>query len=834
MTVHYLIAGVCVVVALLGTEAGLRRASADDAAAQKPWSDRGQPTDVARSRVEEVGSGRHEYVVTQGGTVDGRSCRSPVGVWQGWQQSWESNRAVRIENVGESDVVNPWLSNGRNTLRTIEEIAQFPLEPGMSDREKALTLWFQEIRHRYHWQGDNSQLGDPVLVYNVYGHNTCGNDSICMAGLWNRVGLKVTPAHPQGHCISQAYFDGRWNLLDGDMHSFYLLRDNYTVANEQDVVRDHDLVKRTHCEGILTPANRGSDEWEASLFTFDGAPQGTRNASGKNTMNMTLRPGEALVYRWGHAEPIKYHGTDTPKFPDTICNGLWEYRPDLSGDLWREGAESVENVQTSADGLAADAGQTGTIVWKMASPYVFVGGRIEPDGQGAKFALSWDGNQWHDVGTDLDAQFPIKGAARHEYYVKCTLEGDARLKALGIIGDVQMAPLTMPEMVVGENKFVYTDESEGERQVRITHYWVERSTTRPPLAPAAAVFPPDGGKTDGTDFAFRWEPARDPDGDRIADYHFMLADRPDMKYPLSPNFWRLVSRTPDKGKPQYTLPYVGLLTPGTTYYWRVRAQDSSGVWGPWSRVWSFVPEGPTPPLDVTLDLDPATGIGTLTWKPNPVGRAPATYRVYGSDEKGFSVSDEPYKVNQGKVKDRLLPEPFPANFAAETPETEMPVVGVGLDLPNANKAFYRVVAVDARGKRSWSSAYAAALRPFVYTPPVTAARVGKPYSYQVGAIRSLGDARFRHSTTMAFWDVEHPRYAIESGPDWLKIDAETGLLTGTPDAPGTFEVVLSATTDREVRKVDVVAMSWGQEKVTGTATERVGSATQEFTIDVGE
>ena len=35
------------------------------------------------------------------------------------KQSWESNRTVRLENVGDADVVNPWLSNGRNGFRTL-------------------------------------------------------------------------------------------------------------------------------------------------------------------------------------------------------------------------------------------------------------------------------------------------------------------------------------------------------------------------------------------------------------------------------------------------------------------------------------------------------------------------------------------------------------------------------------------------------------------------------------------------------------------------------------------------------------------------------------------
>ena len=33
------------------------------------------------------------------------------------EQTWESNRAVRLENVGRTDVINPWLSNGRNGFR---------------------------------------------------------------------------------------------------------------------------------------------------------------------------------------------------------------------------------------------------------------------------------------------------------------------------------------------------------------------------------------------------------------------------------------------------------------------------------------------------------------------------------------------------------------------------------------------------------------------------------------------------------------------------------------------------------------------------------------------
>src|SRR5512138_167117 len=100
------------------------------------------------------------------------------------------------------------------------------------------------------------------------------------------------------------------------MQSLYLLRDNETIAGEQDLVRDHDLVKRTHTQGILQADRRAGDEWHSSIYVFEGDVNGDRNADVKTAMDLTLRPGEALVWRWGHLTPVKYHGANQPQFPD--------------------------------------------------------------------------------------------------------------------------------------------------------------------------------------------------------------------------------------------------------------------------------------------------------------------------------------------------------------------------------------------------------------------------------------------------------------------------------------------------------------------------------------
>lgn len=192
-----------------------------------PRSTDAHPTDVARSHIEEIAAltgGTHKYTVFQSGTMDGHNCRSPMGCGiareGAFLQTWESNRSVRMENVGSVDMVNPWLSNGHNNFRSVEEIVSSAVSPGMTDADKAFVLWFQEIRYRHHSPGDNNELGDPVKVFNVYGYNTCGNDSICLATLWRKAGLKVAlgtapPAQVSWDAASNSYIrrrDLQWPL----------------------------------------------------------------------------------------------------------------------------------------------------------------------------------------------------------------------------------------------------------------------------------------------------------------------------------------------------------------------------------------------------------------------------------------------------------------------------------------------------------------------------------------------------------------------------------------------------------------------------------------------
>ena len=44
-----------------------------------------------------------------------------------------------------------------------------------------------------------------------------------------------------------------------------------------------------------------------------------------------------------------------------------------------------------------------------------------------------------------------------------------------------------------------------------------------------------------------------------------------------------------------------------------------------------------------------------------------------------------------------------------------------------------------------------------------------------------------------YFDIEKPKFALDQGPAWLKIDEATGVLYGIPDATGKVQVAVTAT-----------------------------------------
>jgi hypothetical protein len=492
--------------------------------------------------------------------------------------------------------------------------------------------------------------------------------------------------------------------------------------------------------------------------------------------------------------------------------------------LAERGVEALSNVRfdTSENAIRLeDAGQPGSVTWRLVSPYVFVGGKATAGVQlGAGASAAWrysaEGDSWQTVAeisedghrtleASIDDIVSPRGHPTYEFRLQLVLTGDAQATEVAMESDIQTSVLSLPELEVGTNPVLYTDDNEGERDVRITHQWLERAEWHPPSSPAEAIRPNDGATVAGTRVSFEWSAAEAPDGDSIVDYHFELSRHADMRWPLSPNFERLTSLTASRGKPEWTVPYVGLLNPNTAYYWRVRAKDAKGVWGPWSATFEFQARAPGVPLDLRLEPN-ETGSLVLHWCANPQGDKASSYKVYGSNEKGFSASDTPYPVFRGRgfcqTMDQFEGKPANApdaglietssNLLTTLRQTHLPVVGPELDMPNANCAYYRVVAVSEAGIESGPSDYAEVRRPFIWNHPNPIASVGEPYQWEPALVRSIGDLRCRRSKkssyNAAFWDREEHGFVNKSLPPGLSQDPVTGMISGRPTEAGEFEL----------------------------------------------
>ena len=812
--------------------------------ARGPW--KALPGDRDKTHQQTITDSACTYDIVMDAAVDGVMTRMPIS-YAAYHQGWQPNRFVRLENIGDTDVVNPWLVvNGKRRWRTLNEIAKEATRGCETDRDKARAIWEFTRHHRFHACTWDIECDDAVKVFNVYGYTLCGNDAQVISDLWKAAGLTIRRGYPTGHCVAEAFYGGEFHLLDGDEHCIFLRRDNQTIASEAEVVRDHDLIKRTHTYSIGAADSQQRDQFSASLYIHEGERKGELGGRSKHTMAYVLRPGESIEWRWDHVGKQYTAGTDSPDGKwhtngqgdlaiwgsnayGNMRNGKMRYAPDLNHPASRRGMSHAANLALVGSGLHPQApGKPSHATWKIASAYVIVGGRatVTCRRTGAedvlKLSLSRDGKKWEPLWSAdktgsfkqqivFDDRLSPRKRPQYAYFLRLdmtakTTPTDVALEAIAFETDVQVSALALPELEAGPNRVEYLDETPGARQVRITHSWVERPTWRPPGVPKP-VSPADGATVEGTRVRFTWQAPTDPNGDKIADYRIQVCQRADMRWVLSPNFDKLASYTPSRGKTEWLVPYVGLLNPGTTYYWRLRAKDDKGVWGPWSKPWSFQCDAPGVPINVKATADPAKGTVLLTWDGNPKGASASAFKVYASNEKGFSVSDTKYNVLMGrgfcgdlkefeaknKVKEMVN---TPANLVTTTRDRQVLVVGPDVKLPNANKAYYRVVAVDARGLESGPSDYAEAPRPFIYTRPPSRATVGKEFVYEPKSLLSIGDLRCKPGYKRAFWDREQLTWSLAKAPKWLSIDAATGRIAGTAPRPGRREIVVRVTNDK--------------------------------------
>jgi hypothetical protein len=289
-------------------------------------------------------------------------------------------------------------------------------------------------------------------------------------------------------------------------------------------------------------------------------------------------------------------------------------------------------------------------------------------------------------------------APLYEYLVRVRMRSSANHLGVGLddftlTTTVQVAPWSLPSLVVGANQFVYADDSTGSRQVVVTHGWTERTDARAPTAPAAPLYPADGAHiVTGDTLSLAWRRATNP-GFPIYRYQVWVCDTALCPSPVTTAFELFLHNTDvgpdglfgtaDDGVVDTPLPSVnaalgGLLVPGRRYYWRVRAQDLSLAWSPWSTVWSFVVDE----TGVSPSSAPRVTIAAPSAQPLHATGAP-TLTLTGTAASAAGVSTVRWSVDNGA-----------SGVATGTTSWNTGPI----NLPSGTTSFIVVTATDAQGR----------------------------------------------------------------------------------------------------------------------------------------
>ena len=757
-----------------------------------------------RSDTQVIRDASFSYTIDVGGTAD--MDNTATRKHETWEIGFQNNMPLLIENTGDTTIVNPRIiTNGKSQWQSAESmLAEFTA--GAKDEQEKIYMIWEGLRQNRHHDDPLFEKGDyhdPVRLLNCYGGGYCDDAGAIGSGLYHLAGFNAEAGGQdpfvralRGHVMCEVWHDGEFQFMDIDQGTFFLDRENRKPVSGDMVTRDHDYARRELAFGPLFP---GWDvpEKNASMFGADDE-RGTYWKTG-HQMNYSLRPGEQIEFFWERrgktpwqekARTHRYYGNSElhytlPTDPARISNT----------DVKLEGF----NVARNAFYMNAEVS---TITIPVASPYTICGANLSvqaspnyPSNAIFRVELSLDGEQYEEiyrrtalprwaVQVPLDEALKVHGGdPKRQYWlrVSCINARGASLRAVRLRTDLYAYPIALPRLSVGENTVVYSDESPAGRNVRVTYRWKESGNVLAPVAPTAPDTPAVASEVHATYVPLAWPAVEGCDA-----YWLRVSRDPEFKYPYRPNYDVVLSEN------KYEVPFAGMFSPGETYYWRVRPRLANGMWGAWSETWSFTWNGPTVPNNLALDSKGGDKF-TLTWTPNTTGIKPVRYKVYGSNEKGFSIGGEAIQaLHQG-----------PAMVVEETKRPKLVVGGRKADGALANLAYYRVVAVDKDGVESGPSDYVELPRPLVYSTPATKATVGEPFEYPIQAVTSHGDLQYRYDAPgNAYWEKESLRFEKVAGPDWLNVDERTGLVQGTPTAkaPKT-EVVIRITTafDDEVK-----------------------------------
>ncbi len=659
--------------------------------------------------------------------------------YAGYSRNFEPMKSIIITNDGDRKIIAPRLSiNNQRQWFDLESWTNEIFRSSETDKEKLLSLWYYLLNNRVHYSPPSYDGYNVFNMFPIYGYGTCDIVSINAVKALNYIGYIADNIYVPHHVISNVTLEnGDQCIIDGDKEVFYLKQDNSSLAGFQDVINDKYLIERTKHFGRATPYEKSRDR-DASVIYYEKdlikdlltkKRQPTYEIYNHNALlifkdktlsyDFCLRPGESIHYSWDDTKIYSQEWDSLNIIPDLIlkniiANGRYIYNTSFINTIPNEMFFDYKNIgvgdATDVTPNIYPTGDSSYVTIAIESPFPILDAYVKglfflnSENDSIEVLMSLDNKYWYDkllikgIGGQIDSinlqnnlKFPIddetKLSIAYKYYLRIIMHPSdinypCGIDSIYIDNTFQVSRFFLPSLSIGKNTLTYTDSSIiNDRKVDIDISWQESSDNTPPFSATEPLFPTDGMTVDSLYFGFEWNPFVDPDGDEIVDYEFLLSDRADAKYPLSPNFNLYISSFGKGIAPFYKVLETGWLNDGTTYYWKVRAKDTRGAWSEWSPVWSFTPHGVMVPVNLSVNMESDTVF--LRWQRNPKGKKPDSYLIYGSNETNGFIPD---RSNQIEV----------------VYDTVFTVVYKGDQIPFS---FYRVVACTDDGQISGPSDY---------------------------------------------------------------------------------------------------------------------------------
>ncbi len=390
--------------------------------------------------------------------------------------------------------------------------------PSEEEKSRALFYWNHIARRQTSPMILHGlELTDPIRQFNDYGYTMCSTISGINCGIWHNLGLPVKFWDITNHTVSEAFFDGRWHMVDNSMSALYTLCDGKTLASVEEIgaegacpashgKRERGHIAKYHClsatspNGFLTGADTQRSLEEESLCFNPNALKYRpyyNNWDWGHRYILNLKAGESYTrYYKSLGETAAYYVPNGGKDPEQVNtryhlrgNGLWHFMAELSPSAYRRAIHSAQNISAvSPAGLQpATAGAPAEVIFKVQGANVITSQNIraaflrKSRSVNARILISSDnGLHWREVwkadatgrvAADVRLGDEVNGA--YEVLVKVSMAAktpdDVRLTSLEIDTFTMLNTKTQPRLNLGRNT-IYVGAGE---QTESLVYWPE-------------------------------------------------------------------------------------------------------------------------------------------------------------------------------------------------------------------------------------------------------------------------------------------------------------------------------------------------------------------------